>query len=129
MKSVSVRVRPKTGGFDMRTVKVKSSITKKDQDRLHKLTSADVISVYSGKAHHCCCGCAGIHRYNTLYRHSAAKWRGYAIQDEEFNDRQISRVLKIVQANSASAHFDPTYVGVTIGDRWYNVYLVEGIKR
>ena len=59
----------------------------------------DVESVYSGKNHKCCCGCAGNHRYNSLYAEAADKSRGYALDVEDVNDKQVRKVLKLNQTN------------------------------
>src|SRR5208282_3692776 len=60
---------------------------------------SDVSSVYSGKPG-CCCGCNGNHRYNSQHVESASKNRGYAVTPDEVNDRQVKKILAILQANA-----------------------------
>lgn len=63
------------------------------------ITVADVSSVYSGKPG-CCCGCKGNHRYNSAHVASASKNRGYAVTPDEVNDRQVKKVLGVIQQNA-----------------------------
>ncbi len=63
------------------------------------LTVSDVSSVYSGKPG-CCCGCKGNHRYNSQHVESASKNRGYAVTGSDINDRQVAKVLAVIQANA-----------------------------
>src|SRR5208282_2899370 len=60
---------------------------------------SDVSSVYSGKPG-CCCGCNGNHRYNSQHVESASKNRGYAVTPDEVNDRQVVKVIGIIQQNA-----------------------------
>jgi hypothetical protein len=71
---------------------------------LAALTPSDVRSVYSGKDGACCCGCKGNHRYNSQHVAAASKDRGYEVGPDEVNDRQVAKVLKIVQAAAQRAH-------------------------
>lgn len=109
---------------------------------LANLTLDQVMSAYSGKAGKCCCGCAGIHRYASAHREIAGKDRGYPISDDEVNDRQVKRVLKIVKENFSYDHetcregCQPynvqgedganfvTHFTAEVGDRSYTVYLL-----
>lgn len=70
--------------------------------KLADLTIDDVRSVYSGKAGKCCCGCAGKHSYNPAHVKEATKDRGYSIDENEINARQVKRVLNIIKANAAA---------------------------
>ncbi len=106
---------------------------------LASLSADRVKSVYSGKDGKCCCGCSGNHRYASAHKAVAEKDRGYPISKEEVNDRQVKRVLGIVQANftadDAANPGEQTYYhadhpgGVThfsaaVGERLYVVYLL-----
>ena len=57
-------------------------------ERIANMTTDDVQSVYSGKPG-CCCGCSGIHRYNSKY----------AVDGEDINDKQVKKVLGIIREN------------------------------
>jgi len=61
---------------------------------LKDLTTAHVMSVYTGRDGACCCGCAGTHRYNSTMVEAAGKDRGYPVTQEEVNDKQVLRVLR-----------------------------------
>ena len=91
------------------------------------LTPKDIVSVYSGKAHRCCCGCAGIHRYNSAHIKIAGKRRGYKIDTEEINDRHVSKVLRIIQNNPQSEYDSGPHcrlVSLEIGNKLYIAYLL-----
>lgn len=61
----------------------------------------DVVSVYSGKAGKCACGCSGKHRYAAAHRALAGERRGYAVADDEVNDRQVRKVANLVAGAGA----------------------------
>lgn len=99
------------------------------------------MSVYSGKAGKCYCGCSGNHRYASKHVEAAGKDRGYAIGKEEVNDRQVKKVLGIVQANFQLEEGCPegsrpynvqgedgtsfvTHFTAEVGERSYTVYLL-----
>ena len=42
-----------------------------------------VVSVYSGRAHKCCCGCSGKHTYASEYAPYGKEIRGYPIDADE----------------------------------------------
>lgn len=86
----------------------------------------DISSAYSGKAGVCHCGCAGTYYYNSAHRVRAGKHRGYAVTDEDVNDRQVQRVLNIIKKcavnMTGSVEIGPSYISVTVGKREYVVY-------
>ncbi len=109
---------------------------------LAKVTIEQVMSVYSGKAGRCYCGCSGNHRYASKHVAAASKDRGYAVDADEVNDRQVKRVLGIVKEHFA---YDPetcakgnepfsiqegagkgfvTHFTAVVGERSYTVYLL-----
>lgn len=55
----------------------------------------DVLMVYTGKCA-CMCGCSGKYRYPKANAELGKRQRGYAINPEELNDAQVTRVLKIL---------------------------------
>lgn len=96
--------------------------------KVEEIKIEDVLSVYSGKADSCCCGCAGKHYYksNTDDRNAASKERGYPVQDDEVSDSMIKKVTRIVNEaiKAESIQVDSeTCLCATVGNRWYIVYL------
>jgi hypothetical protein len=64
----------------------------------------NISSVYSGKSGACCCGCKGKHTYASTHQEWAGTHRGYAVRDDEVNDRTVKLIVnKILKA-------DPTTV-------------------
>ena len=86
------------------------------------LAPDDIISAYSGKDGHCCCGCAGKHVYNSLHVQLGSQRRGYKVSDDEINDRQVTRILRQVQANEDDCVAGENHIAVTVGKRLYIVY-------
>lgn len=76
-----------------------SLLTPTGFEQLQALKPQDLFSVYSGRPGRCCCGCFGQHRYLSEHRVAAGKHRGYTVDDEDINDRQVNRVLRLLQAN------------------------------
>jgi len=93
---------------------------------LQDVKISDVVSVYSGKHAKCCCGCSGKHSYASAHRAFASQDRGYEVTDEEVNNREVTRVLRLIQANEESLNADdgPCIVSVTVGKRVYVAYLL-----
>lgn len=89
---------------------------------IQSLTSTDVLSVYSGRNGRCCCGCSGTHSYLAANRRAASKDRGYTVDDDEINDRQVVRVLNIIK-RSLAVEDDGSCLSTVICDRLYVVYL------
>ena len=89
------------------------------------LEVSDAPSVYSGKDGACCCGCKGKHSYNSKHTEWSGKNRGYAVKAEDVNDKQVKRVLKIVQerANELDTDMGENYFSTVVGQRLYIVYL------
>lgn len=55
----------------------------------------NVLMVYTGKQA-CMCGCSGKYRYPKANAELGKKQRGYAINPDELNDAQVTRVLNIM---------------------------------
>ena len=83
---------------------------------------SEVLSVYSGKQG-CCCGCLGKHFYHedVALRAEGGKRRGYPVQDEECSDKQIKRILGIINRGLDSED-NGDHVSLLIGKRLYVVY-------
>jgi UDP-galactopyranose mutase len=86
-----------------------------------KLTTNDIVSVYSGKPG-CCCGCKGKHRYNSKHRAEGTQTRGYPVLNDEVNDAQVTRILRFVQAHAVNAVVQDTCIVVETPTRWYIIY-------
>lgn len=64
-----------------------------------KVNIADVVSVYSGKAFRCTCGCSGKHYYSSVHQEYAGAERGYPVRPEEVNDGMVARITNKINAN------------------------------
>ncbi len=85
----------------------------------------DVVSVYSGKKDHCCCGCSGKHTYNSMHLVEAAE-HGY-VAGERANVRAVKRIIDIIKAASPDSmriSLD-SYVSCTVGNRFYVAYFTK----
>lgn len=85
----------------------------------------DVSSVYSGINGRCCCGCSGKHTYASAHREWASKHRGYAVTDEDINDRTVKMLVNKINKNLDKVEYDerPELVSVVLGNRLYVAYL------
>lgn len=99
--------------------------------QLGTLTPDDVMCVYSGKPG-CACGCRGKYSYNSRHAAKGSERRGYAVDDEDINDREVKRILGLLQANVEAVKVieaDDALDGRTIfafdkhENRTYTVYL------
>jgi len=93
---------------------------------LATLTPANVRSVYAGRLG-CACGCRGKHKANPAHRAELEQARGYAVTDDECSEREIRRVLAIVQAPGAPVDYsdDGEWFSVETSTRLYIVYLCK----
>lgn len=107
-------------------------------DILYTMKIADVspdqvMSVYSGKANYCCCGCAGNHRYNSKHVRAASKWRGYPVRPEEISDRSVAIVLNKIKRYADCIDMVPegsaNFFSAVAGDRLYIAYLLPNKKK
>lgn len=94
-----------------------------------RLNADFAMSAYSGKAHHCCCGCAGKHSYASVWRMIASRARGYRVEDEEINDRTVkliaAKVTRAIFEGSKPINFSSDCVSVESSTRTYVVYFAE----
>jgi hypothetical protein len=95
---------------------------------LQDLTPSDLLKAYSGKANKCACGCAGKYYYRAATQEAGSKDRGYAVGADEVSDAQVTRVLRMVQANEAEAQLTDEYAEATVGSRVYVVYFLAGVS-
>lgn len=92
---------------------------------LRTLSMTNVSGVYSGKPGKCCCGCAGNHRYNSAFVNEAGANRGYAVDADEINDRQVAKIIGLLQANEALVEAGGNHFSAEINGRLYIAYLLE----
>lgn len=100
---------------------------------IQDVTVDDVMSVYSGRANTCCCGCAGKHTYNSKHIHTATRDRGYKVRPEEVCDRTVKRILNWMKRNAGLIDMVPNMKGripynffsaiTENGKRMYIVYM------
>jgi len=86
---------------------------------VQSLTVADILKAYSGKPG-CACGCRGSYRVTPASRKEADVDTGYAYSDDEVNERQVTRVLREIQA--AATHIEyAADLNKAAGDTHWNV--------
>lgn len=85
---------------------------------LRNLTWQEVSSVYSGINGRCCCGCSGQHRSSSF----RTKKENYHV----INDKQVRRVLKILQsADPKNVECGTSYFSTVIpGNAFDRLYIV-----
>jgi hypothetical protein len=99
-------------------------MTDQELAALASLTTDQVVTVYSGRAGKCCCGCAGNHRVNSKHAALATERRGYAHDPKDVNDRQVAKVLGLVRANAKDAEAGMGNFSVVLENRLYVVYTL-----
>jgi hypothetical protein len=92
-----------------------------------------VLSVYSGKAGACMCGCSGKHYYHPSHRWEAGASRGYEVDEDECNKGMITRVLKVLRSATDVKVDTPVGDGgdivyATVDGRDYVAYLRRGVR-
>ena len=94
--------------------------------RTEKLTLDEIQSVYSGK-HGCACGCKGKHSYRSIVRSHGDLIRGYALDDEDVNDRIVARHLSTINAaiERGEATNGDGYVAFETETRTFVAYLID----
>lgn len=96
----------------------------------------DIASVYSGRPG-CMCGCRGKHTYASATREASAKTRGYAIDDNEVNDRVVKMIVnkmnKLVEEGHEleldTRNAPPSFFAVELPNRSYVAYTKEYLKK
>ena len=74
----------------------------------------NVLSVYNGKANKCMCGCSGKHSYSSAHREEASKVRGYAVTDDEVNDKTVKMTLNKVLKGAWRFNKEKNWHGVPV---------------
>lgn len=106
-----------------------------DENIVTSINLENVVSVYSGRRG-CCCGCRGKHTYAKAHQAYGSQHRGYAVGDDEVNDRTVKLIVnKVLATRKATADSDHI-VAVEVGEynkfasrdnrRTYVVYFKEG---
>ena len=115
------------------------------EEIVQSLTPADIMQAYSGKPG-CACGCNGKYYCRPGSVDAVTKSNGYAPDGESVSDRQVTRILRLVQAGALSQDFVPDlnvrheggwnvaddlqYVTVEVSPtRVYTVYLMPEARR
>lgn len=104
-------------------------ITLLQAQQLATLTPSDIVKVYSGRpsasGNHCRCGCRGTYRYSSDV--NILKERGYAGDKSDVNDKQVAKVLAIVQAHVDVASADDSWYDVEVDGRSFTIYVKAGV--
>ena len=105
---------------------MKKTVNGIEQER-EPINAAHVISVYSGVDGACCCGCKGTHRFASSRVDEARRsWAGGAIDASEVNDRQVTKVVRLL--NEATDWEEGAgHVATVIGKRIYIAYLSDEV--
>lgn len=99
-------------------------MTVEQLQRFAALTPEGVVSVYGGKPG-CACGCRGNHRYSSAHRELGSKRRGYSVDDDEVNDRQVKKVLNVLKTHYALVEAGGNNYAAEVDGRLYIVYPVQ----
>lgn len=83
-----------------------------------------IVSVYSGIAGRCCCGCAGKHRYASEHREYSSKYRGYSVTDEDVSDRSV-KIISNKVLNDPDMKDEGDHAYVVKGNRLLITYFKQ----
>lgn len=83
----------------------------------------NITAVYSGKPG-CMCGCNGKYSYASAHVDYSSKDRGYAVTDDEVNDRSVKILAKKVLTNP-NTQFEDGYAFLDEENRSRVVYFKE----
>jgi hypothetical protein len=59
------------------------------------------------------------------HRKASSKRRGYAVDNDEINDRQVKKVVGILEANPAAVDIHNGFISLEQGDKMYVAYFVK----
>lgn len=83
-----------------------------------------VYKVYSGRANHCMCGCAGKYKVASEHKQFADNDRGYPYGDDEINDTIVRKTVgKILAADDFK--IEDNYIFAVINKRIHVAYFQE----
>lgn len=83
------------------------------------LTADKVLSVYSGTAHRCCCGCSGKHRHNPLFQERSK------VTDEECSQKAITRMVNLYNKAPEDWVDEGGHLLLETPTRWKIIYKAE----
>lgn len=83
-----------------------------------------VVSVYSGKAGECCCGCSGKHTYASKYKNQGAFLRGYDFSENEISDAIVKRHVNTIM--KLGGQYQDNVWFVRTPTRYYVAYMENG---
>jgi hypothetical protein len=95
---------------------------------LQSVLPFQVLKAYEGRIG-CMCGCRGNYWAHPEHREAVAAARGYGVDDDECSLEQVTRVLRLVQAEGPRVDFDDEYAPhfyVEVGGGCLCIYLVPG---
>ena len=97
---------------------------------LPEIKLEQVDCVYIGKPGKCMCGCSGNYSYTSANRDASGRNRGYAVSDDDVNDKRVQYVISKLTKNAA-AGIECTNGHIyqqVIGQTQYDIYMHEGEK-
>lgn len=91
------------------------------------INKAKVRSVYSGKPGKCGCGCSGTQSYRAdpKLRALGGKHRGYDVRDDEVSERNVTRIVNLMNKNLIDVEKGEGYLSLETGGRMYIAYMLS----
>lgn len=89
------------------------------------LNPDDVICAYIGKPDSCMCGCSGEYYYTSKNAEQGGMERGYKVKLDEINDKQVLRVLTILESGGKIENLDDYIFTLIKNDKQYTIYLAR----
>lgn len=96
--------------------------------QLQELIPSAILTAYSGKAHKCRCGCKGKYYVIPENRAIAEKDRGYSYEDKAVKPAQVTKILRMIQANEEHVKAEDNWVSIDLGDKTFTVNLIPDVQ-
>ena len=90
---------------------------------INDITPRIVRSAYRGKPG-CACGCNGDYVYTEQNRKIAGEWRGYTVDDNEIDEKKVSRILNKVKKHPDTVNYG-SHLSLQTQSRLYIIHLVD----
>lgn len=87
------------------------------------INKEDIVSVYSGENHRCCCGCSGKHYYSSSVKRQGIEIRGYALSDDDINDRMITKIVNLMNKHPEKLEHESSHYYSLQSDNGKRIYL------
>lgn len=87
----------------------------------------NILKAYSGKPGACCCGCSGKYSYASANRTLGGEDRGYALENEDINDKELARIVRKLNGYLDQVEEADTYYALTLGKRLYIAYKMPEV--